>query len=94
MMDYPLLLTNFMQHAAKYYPGKEIVSVYATGTFRYTYADWHKRTSQLAAPARFRPPKRRPGGLLLSEQSSPSGALLRRSLHGRRSAYAQYPPVR
>ena len=24
MMDYPLLLTNFMQHAAKYYPAKEI----------------------------------------------------------------------
>ena len=48
MMDYPLLLTNFMQHAAKYYPTKEIVSVYATGTFRYTYADWYKRTSQLA----------------------------------------------
>ena len=48
MMDYPLLLTNFMQHAAKYYPTKEIVSVYANGTFRYTYADWYKRTSQLA----------------------------------------------
>ncbi len=48
MMNYPLLLTNFMQHAAKYYPGKEIVSVYANGTFRYTYADWYKRTSQLA----------------------------------------------
>ena len=26
MMDYPLLLTNFMQHAARYYPAKEIVS--------------------------------------------------------------------
>ncbi|MGA3281877.1 MAG: long-chain fatty acid--CoA ligase [Smithella sp.] len=48
MMDYPLLLTNFMQHAARYYPTKEIVSVYATGTFRYTYADWYKRVSQLA----------------------------------------------
>ncbi|MGA2553640.1 MAG: long-chain fatty acid--CoA ligase [Smithella sp.] len=48
MMDYPLLLTNFMQHAARYYPAKEIVSVYATGTFRYTYADWYKRVSQLA----------------------------------------------
>ena len=52
MMNYPLLLTNFMQHAAKYYPGKEIVSVYATGTFRYTYADWYKRTSQLAGALR------------------------------------------
>jgi fatty-acyl-CoA synthase len=52
MMDYPLLLTNFMQHAAMYYPTKEIVSVYATGTFRYTYADWYKRTSQLAGALR------------------------------------------
>ncbi|PKN38101.1 MAG: fatty-acid--CoA ligase [Deltaproteobacteria bacterium HGW-Deltaproteobacteria-2] len=48
MMNYPLLLTNFMQHAARYYPTKEIVSVYATGTFRYTYADWYNRTCQLA----------------------------------------------
>jgi fatty-acyl-CoA synthase len=48
MMDYPLLLTNFMQHAARYYPTKEIVSVYTSGTFRYTYADWYKRVSQLA----------------------------------------------
>ena len=52
MMDYPLLLTNFMQHAAKYFPTKEIVSVYATGTFRYTYADWYKRTSKLAGALR------------------------------------------
>jgi fatty-acyl-CoA synthase len=52
MMDYPLLLTNFMQHAARFYPDKEIVSVYATGTFRYTYADWYKRTSQLAGALR------------------------------------------
>ena len=52
MMNYPLLLTNFMQHAATYYPTKEIVSVYATGTFRYTYADWYKRTSQLAGALR------------------------------------------
>jgi fatty-acyl-CoA synthase len=48
MMNYPLLLTNFMQHAARFYPDKEIASVYTTGTFRYTYADWYKRTSQLA----------------------------------------------
>jgi len=52
MMNYPLLLTNFMQHAAKYYPDKEIVSVYTTGTFRYTYADWYKRTCQLAGALR------------------------------------------
>ena len=48
MMNTPLLLTSFMQYAARYFPTKEIVSVYATGTFRYTYADWYKRTCQLA----------------------------------------------
>jgi fatty-acyl-CoA synthase len=52
MMNYPLLLTHFMRHAATYFPTKEIVSVYATGTFRYTYADWYKRTSQLAGALR------------------------------------------
>lgn len=52
MMDYPLLLTNFMQHAATYYPTQEIVSVYGTGTFRYTYADWYKRICQLACALR------------------------------------------
>ena len=52
MMNYPLLLTNFMHYAARYYPTKEIVSVYATGTFRYTYADWYKRTCQLAGALR------------------------------------------
>lgn len=48
MMNTPLLLTSFMQYAARYFPIKEIVSVYSTGTFRYTYADWYKRTCQLA----------------------------------------------
>jgi fatty-acyl-CoA synthase len=48
MMNTPLLLTSFMQYAARYFPTKEIVSVYSTGTFRYTYADWYKRTCQLA----------------------------------------------
>jgi fatty-acyl-CoA synthase len=48
MMNYPLLLTDFMLRAARYYPKKEIVSVYPGGTFRYTYGDWFKRTCQLA----------------------------------------------
>ena len=48
MMNYPLLLTSFMHHAARFFPTKEIVSVYATGTFRYNYADWYKRVCQLA----------------------------------------------
>lgn len=48
MMNYPLLLTTFMHHAARYFAKKEIVSVYANETFRYTYGDWYKRTCQLA----------------------------------------------
>lgn len=48
MMNYPLLLTNFMERAAKYYSRKEIVSVYADDIFRYTYGDWYRRICQLA----------------------------------------------
>jgi len=48
MMDYPLLLRTFLLRAAKYFPKKEIVSVYPHEIFRYTYADYFKRTCQLA----------------------------------------------
>ena len=48
MMDYPLLLRTFLLRAAKYFPRKELVSVYPGETFRYTYADYFKRTCQLA----------------------------------------------
>jgi len=48
MMEYPLLLRTFLLRAAKYFPRKEIVSVYPNETFRYTYADYFKRTCQLA----------------------------------------------
>jgi fatty-acyl-CoA synthase len=48
MMNYPLLITSFMQHVAKYFAKKEIVSVYPGGSFRYTYAQWYRRTCQLA----------------------------------------------
>ena len=48
MMDYPLLLRTFLLRAAKYFPKKELVSVYPQEIFRYTYADYFKRTCQLA----------------------------------------------
>ncbi|MCX8125452.1 MAG: AMP-binding protein, partial [Spirochaetes bacterium] len=48
MMRYPLLLTNFMERAAKYFPKKEIVSVYTDQKFVYNYGQWYKRCCQLA----------------------------------------------
>ena len=48
MMDYPLLLRTFLLRAAKYFPKKELVSIYPQEIFRYTYADYFKRTCQLA----------------------------------------------
>ena len=48
MMQFPLLLKTFLLRAAKYFPKKEIVSVYPEEIFRYTYADYYKRTCQLA----------------------------------------------
>ncbi|MDD5712512.1 MAG: AMP-binding protein, partial [Smithellaceae bacterium] len=49
MMEYPLLLRTFLLRTAKYFPKKEIVSVYPNNiTFRYTYRDFFKRTCQLA----------------------------------------------
>lgn len=48
MMEYPLLLRSFLLRAAKFFPKKELVSVYPDETFRYTYADYFKRTCQLA----------------------------------------------
>ena len=48
MMDYPLLLRTFLLRGAKYFPKKEILSIYPDEIFRYTYKDFFKRTCQLA----------------------------------------------
>jgi fatty-acyl-CoA synthase len=48
MMDFPLLLRTFLLRSAKYYPKKEIVSVFPECVHRYTYADYYKRVCQLA----------------------------------------------
>jgi fatty-acyl-CoA synthase len=48
MMDYPLLLRTFLLRSAKYFPKKEIVSVFPEGVHRYTYREYYKRVCQLA----------------------------------------------
>ncbi|HPQ07312.1 MAG TPA: long-chain fatty acid--CoA ligase [Syntrophales bacterium] len=48
MMNYPLLLRTFLLRAARYFPRKEICSVFPGETFRYTYADYFRRTCRLA----------------------------------------------
>jgi hypothetical protein len=48
-MDYPLSLRTFLLRAARYFPKKEVVSVYPNSEiFRYTYADYFERICQLA----------------------------------------------
>jgi len=48
MMNYPLLLRTLLLRGARYFPNKEIVSVFPGEVFRYTYADYYRRTCQLA----------------------------------------------
>lgn len=54
MMEYPLLLRTSLLRAARYFPKKEVVSVYPNHElFRYTYADYFKRTCRLAHALKF-----------------------------------------
>ena len=49
MMEYPLLLRTHLLRAAKYFLKNEVVSVYPQNEiFRYTYADYFRRTCRLA----------------------------------------------
>ncbi|MFO7667226.1 MAG: long-chain fatty acid--CoA ligase [Desulfobacterales bacterium] len=48
MMDYPLLMRTLLLRAARYFPKKEILSIFPDEIFRYTYGDYFKRTCQLA----------------------------------------------
>jgi len=49
MIEYPLLLRTHLLRAAKYFPKNEVVSVYPQNEiFRYTYADYFRRTCRLA----------------------------------------------
>ncbi len=49
MMNHPLLISDLIEHAAKYYPTSEIVSQRLEGDIhRYTYKDANRRSKQLA----------------------------------------------
>ena len=49
MMNHPLLISDLIEHAAKYYPTSEIVSQRLEGdVHRYTYKDANLRSKQLA----------------------------------------------
>ncbi|HYK84166.1 MAG TPA: long-chain fatty acid--CoA ligase [Ktedonobacteraceae bacterium] len=48
MMDFPLTLQHAFNRAVRLFPRKEIVTRMEDGTHRYTYAEWGKRTIQLA----------------------------------------------
>lgn len=49
MMDQPLLISNIIEHAARYHGSKEIVSRRVEGDIhRYTYRDCYRRTRQMA----------------------------------------------
>ncbi|MDB5763758.1 MAG: fatty-acid--CoA ligase [Herminiimonas sp.] len=50
MMSQPLLISNIIRHADRYFGGNEIVSRRVEGDIhRYTYRDCHKRSRQLAS---------------------------------------------
>lgn len=48
MMDYPLLVHQFLERASIFSPSKEIVTREGDGVHRYTYADLMRRTSRLS----------------------------------------------
>src|ERR1700730_15716328 len=49
MIHYPLTLRSIFERAEKMFPKKEIVSRNSTGIFRYTYADYARRTRRLSS---------------------------------------------
>jgi fatty-acyl-CoA synthase len=48
-VNYQLTLTHLLERAEKLFPNKEIVSRTSTGIFRYTYAEYGRRTRALAS---------------------------------------------
>ncbi|WP_270180840.1 long-chain fatty acid--CoA ligase [Alkalihalobacillus sp. CinArs1] len=49
MMNTPLILTGLINRAERYFPDKEIVSRTLSGTQRFTYKEYAKRTRRLAS---------------------------------------------
>ena len=48
MMDYPLLVHQFLERSSVFFPNKEIVTREGDGTHRYTYVELMKRSSRLS----------------------------------------------
>src|SRR5579875_3879775 len=48
MMDYPLTLQHCFDRAVRIFSRKEVVTLTESGLHRYTFAEWGKRTQQLA----------------------------------------------
>jgi fatty-acyl-CoA synthase len=49
MMDYPLVLTHFLERARRFFPRAEVVSRLPDGSIhRYGYAEWYRRVCRLA----------------------------------------------
>jgi fatty-acyl-CoA synthase len=48
MMDYPLLVRQFLERASVLFPGKEIITREGDGVNRYTYADLAQRSARLS----------------------------------------------
>jgi fatty-acyl-CoA synthase len=48
MMQWPLVLSHFLDRARRLHHGRPIVSREADGVFRYSYGDWAKRVDRLA----------------------------------------------
>ena len=49
MQDYPLVLTNILDYAARVHGEQHVLTYTAQGTLhRYTYSDMHKRSKQCA----------------------------------------------
>ena len=49
MMDYPLTLQHIFNRALRLFPKQEVVTLTEDGTHRYTYADFGRRATRLAA---------------------------------------------
>ncbi|NGQ93596.1 long-chain fatty acid--CoA ligase [Brevibacillus sp. SYP-B805] len=49
MMNVPLTLRSMLERAEKFFPRKEIVSRTSSGIFRYTYAEYGRRTRRLSS---------------------------------------------
>src|SRR5579885_2707891 len=93
MMDYPLTLEMILNRGVSLYPNQEIVTGGATGSHRYTFAEFGARVRRMAGALLamgIRPGPRRDVRL---EYLPPPRAVLRRAADRRRAPHAQHPPL-